>query len=114
MSLPNLGDNIRMFRLIKNYKIETMARLLEMSAVGYGNIERSGAAKIRVERVYQISDVLKVPVADFFSLQGSSAAGPEMISISAYNSVVKAYELCVEQLKKENEQLQRKLAVETL
>lgn len=59
--------NIRRIRELKNLTREFVAAELNMSPSGYGKIER-GEVDITISRLYQISDVLGVPLSSVLHL----------------------------------------------
>lgn len=59
--------NIRRIRELKNLTREFVAAELNMSPSGYGKIER-GEVDITISRLYQISDVLGVPLSSVLYL----------------------------------------------
>lgn len=59
--------NIRRIRELKNLTREFVAAELNMSPSGYGKIER-GEVDITISRLYQISDVLDVPLSSVLHL----------------------------------------------
>jgi transcriptional regulator with XRE-family HTH domain len=57
--MDNIGEKIRIQRLIKNYSQEYMAFALDMSQAAYSNIERN-ETKITLERVFEIAEILEI------------------------------------------------------
>ncbi len=55
----NIGEKIRVQRLIKNYSQEYMAYSLNISQTAYSNIERNGT-KLSVERLIEIAEILEI------------------------------------------------------
>jgi transcriptional regulator with XRE-family HTH domain len=57
--MENIGEKIRIQRLIKNYSQEYMAFALDISQAAYSNIERN-ETKITLERVFEIAEILEI------------------------------------------------------
>lgn len=58
-NMDNVGEKIRIERLIKNYSQEYMSFMLEISQAAYSNIE-SGKTDVTLSRIYEIAEVLEV------------------------------------------------------
>lgn len=56
-----LGREIRIQRVIKGYSQEYVANRLDISQNAYSKIER-GDTELSVRRMFQIADILEVPV----------------------------------------------------
>lgn len=57
--MDNVGEKIRIQRLIKNYSQEYMAFALDISQAAYSNVERN-ETKITLERVFEIAEILEI------------------------------------------------------
>ena len=60
-------SNIRKIRELKNLTREFVAAELNMSPSGYGKMER-GEVDITISRLYEISDILNVPLSCILNL----------------------------------------------
>ncbi|MFW6218736.1 MAG: helix-turn-helix domain-containing protein [Bacteroidota bacterium] len=65
-SVHKITNKIRYHRVTKGFSQESMAEKLNISKVNYGNIER-GQTKLTLDRLIEISDILEMPVEDFFT-----------------------------------------------
>jgi len=63
--MKNLHTSIRKRRIEYGYSTTQMAELLNMSQSAYSKLER-GESRMDVERLFEISEVLKTPVNEFF------------------------------------------------
>lgn len=59
--MNEIGELIRIQRVIKGYSQEYVANRLDISQSAYSNLE-SGNTKVSAERLVEIADVLEVPV----------------------------------------------------
>jgi transcriptional regulator with XRE-family HTH domain len=55
----NIGETIRIQRLIKNYSQQYMAFALDISQAAYSNIERN-ETELTLKRVYEIAEILEI------------------------------------------------------
>ncbi|MFI5162352.1 MAG: helix-turn-helix domain-containing protein [Sphingobacteriales bacterium] len=57
--MDNIGDKIRIQRLMKGYSQEYMGFLLEISQAAYSKIERN-ETELSLRRIYEIAEILKI------------------------------------------------------
>ena len=67
---PNVYDNIKRFRELKNISRQQMADDLDLSLSGYAKLER-GEIDITISRVNQIASLLGVDVSQLFNCDAS-------------------------------------------
>jgi transcriptional regulator with XRE-family HTH domain len=64
----SFAENIRLIRLTKGYSQEYMALMLNISQNAYCKIE-SGKTELKVNRVYEIAEILEIPIKDIMPEQ---------------------------------------------
>jgi transcriptional regulator with XRE-family HTH domain len=72
-TIMNIQEKIRSLRQSKGYTQDYMAHKLDIDTVNYGRIERA-QAKLTVERLIKICDILSISPALLFSEKESSPA----------------------------------------
>ncbi|WGU68305.1 helix-turn-helix transcriptional regulator [Capnocytophaga canimorsus] len=63
--MNKIGFNIRKIREQKGYSQEYLANQLNISQASYARLENQDT-KITVDRLFQIAEILKTEVTDFF------------------------------------------------
>ncbi|MXV49937.1 helix-turn-helix domain-containing protein [Pedobacter sp. HMF7647] len=59
MNKKDIGEKIRIQRVIKQYSQEYVANCMDISQAAYSKIER-GETELSVERLYEIAEILEV------------------------------------------------------
>ena len=70
MEIEKIIERISQHRTKKGYTYENMAHELNLTPAAYRKIE-TGETKLTVERLFRISDILDLPIADFLDFQTS-------------------------------------------
>jgi len=65
---PNIGDNIRKLRELRNYTQQYMADTLGISTVQYGKLER--AEDINTKYLFKVADILQTSVQKILQFDG--------------------------------------------
>jgi transcriptional regulator with XRE-family HTH domain len=85
-----IHDKIRTFRQAKGFTQDYVADKLNLDAANYGRIER-GHAKITVERLTQLSEILQFNIADLFSNSNITQENENYLQ-KIYETVTKIHE----------------------
>lgn len=71
--MSNLYKKIKHLREDRGISRREMSDLLGMTLNGYGKIER-GEVEVTISRMYEIADILKVPINQFFEEETSEGS----------------------------------------
>jgi transcriptional regulator with XRE-family HTH domain len=116
-----VGDKIRDLRTLKKLSQENMAKMLDMSLVAYGDIERDKKKDLTLARLEQIAGVLEISVLDILGFEdtvsdffdqcnnASVATGKKSKTINNYDTRELKHELEKAQLREAKLQSDLKL-----
>jgi transcriptional regulator with XRE-family HTH domain len=103
-----IGMKIKKLRELRNYTQEYMAKKLNMSANGYGKIERD-ETDISYSRMQQIADILEVSISEIINFDDKLLLGTKSTTDSSPNNIKDYerafYEQEIKHLKQENNYL---------
>ena len=101
MDVEKVINKIVQERTRKGYSYENMAEELSLSVPAYRKLE-IGETKLSVERLFQISMILEVPVEELLELNGE-----RMVQNNYYNDAV--YQQKIEHFYQENKEITEQL-----
>ena len=101
MNIENVINKIVQERTKKGYSYENMAEELHLSVPAYRKLE-IGETKLSVERLFQISMVLEIPVGELLDLEKQ-----QMVQNNYHNDAV--YQQKIEHFYQENKEITEQL-----
>lgn len=101
MEIENVINKIMQGRLRKGYSYENMAEELHLSVPAYRKLE-IGETKLSVERLFQISVILEMPLTELLGIDNKY-----IIQNSCYNDIV--YQQKIEHFYQENKEIMEQL-----
>lgn len=66
--IDNLGEQIKKFREMRNFTQDYVAKKLEMSAQGYGKIERN-EVELTIQKLHTIANILNTTIQDILGFE---------------------------------------------
>lgn len=115
ISIYRLGEQIKKFRELRNYTQEHLAERLEMSAQGYGKIERN-EVEVTLHKLQRIADILGTTIQDILGFEDRFVFNNQecnnfgVVNAAHFQEFQKLYEARIADMQKEIERLHQLLA----
>lgn len=116
INIYRLGEQIKKFRELRNYTQEYLAEKLEMTAQGYGKIERN-EVEVTIQKLQRIADILGTTIQDILGFEDrfvfnnqECQQGVVGVNNSNFQEFQKLYEARIADMQKELERLHQLLS----